>query len=776
MSPQAGSPRGWRGALTTALCALGTVASLHALTNLLGLGPWRNPVVLLVLVVAAVTAVVRAVTRSAWAPSVLGLVAAVAAVLLRYGAPPGRVQLVPDLSSWDRTSALWGEALRVVDVSTVPVDVTRPLELLLAAGALAVFLAADLLAAGLGMTAWTGLAFAAMWTPTIALGFPARGSALFWTGLVYLLLLALSAAPQAGTQDDRVRRSGLASVASLGVVAVALVAGPPLAALPGWSSWGLPDLGRGGTGAVNLSSDLDVRSSLGERSGDTVLRYTTEVLAPSDTGDDPAPTASPTSAPNVSAATIGPLRSFTLLQFDGRSWRADEPRPSIDAPFDGLLATDPDLLGRSPSTARGTLAAVHLEVGALRDRELPIATFPRTLQIDGRWSWDAARDSITGTRPTDAGMTYDMVVEIPTLTSDDLEDARVGDPGDARALEVPPTSHAADIAALAADLTAEAETPYEQAMALQSYLRSAANFTYDTRVDPARTDDAVWDFLESRKGYCVQFATAMTVMSRSLGIPARVGVGFLPGQVDGDEYVVTGRQAHAWPELYFEGQGWVRFEPTPAVQTGAPPRWSDPFANVPNAGPTQEVVPTGRPGAVPTGRPNSPSAPGEIAEQGTDWVPAALTAALVLALGAVGATVLVRRRSRLLADLTPEQAWARLRRVLARNGVRWSSATTPRAAAALVPERVADLGGSLDAPALEALIGLARAVEQARYAPAAANPEPGQLAAWIDDVHRSARRTLGRRTIGRPRRARPGPAATGSQPDDRAARGASSSR
>src|SRR5690606_31594525 len=123
-----------------------------------------------------------------------------------------------------------------------------------------------------------------------------------------------------------------------------------------------------------------------------------------------------------------------------------------------------------------------------------------------------------------------------------------------------------------------------QALALQTYFRDISNFRYDTRVPEARTEDAVWDFLTQRTGYCVQFATAMTIMARTLGVPARIGVGFLPGRADTSvvgRYVVSGRQAHAWPELYFADAGWVRFEPTPATQTGAPPVYADPYGGLP---------------------------------------------------------------------------------------------------------------------------------------------------------------------------------------------------
>jgi transglutaminase-like putative cysteine protease len=107
----------------------------------------------------------------------------------------------------------------------------------------------------------------------------------------------------------------------------------------------------------------------------------------------------------------------------------------------------------------------------------------------------------------------------------------------------------------------------------------------------------------------------MTMMARTLGIPARVGVGFLPGDNNGDgTYVVTGRKSHAWPELYFAGQGWVRFEPTPAVQSGLPPLWSDPFAGISqDASRPDEAIPTAAaptPGARQTTAPST-SAPVE---------------------------------------------------------------------------------------------------------------------------------------------------------------------
>ena len=110
-------------------------------------------------------------------------------------------------------------------------------------------------------------------------------------------------------------------------------------------------------------------------------------------------------------------------------------------------------------------------------------------------------------------------------------------------------------------------TAYDKAERLRNWLRT---FTYSLQAPGDGTDDSSQDvilqFLKERKGYCVQFASAMAVMARILGIPARVAVGFLPGHQDPvtGAWTVTLKDAHAWPELYFQGIGWVRFEPTPA--------------------------------------------------------------------------------------------------------------------------------------------------------------------------------------------------------------------
>ena len=112
-------------------------------------------------------------------------------------------------------------------------------------------------------------------------------------------------------------------------------------------------------------------------------------------------------------------------------------------------------------------------------------------------------------------------------------------------------------------------TPAEQARALQDHLRT---FTYSLEVQRGHSEDALEDFLfTTQTGYCEQFAGAFAAMARSIGLPARVAVGFTPGDEDPDEpglYHVRGEYAHAWPEVYIAGAGWVLYEPTPG--RGAP--------------------------------------------------------------------------------------------------------------------------------------------------------------------------------------------------------------
>jgi transglutaminase-like putative cysteine protease len=122
------------------------------------------------------------------------------------------------------------------------------------------------------------------------------------------------------------------------------------------------------------------------------------------------------------------------------------------------------------------------------------------------------------------------------------------------------------IAELAKSLTAKAQTPYDKAVVIENHLRSRYTYTLNLTGKPG--DDPLAHFLfETRAGHCEYFASAMTVMMRTLGIPSREVNGFLPGEFNdlGGDYIVRASDAHSWVEVYFPGEGWVTFDPTPAV-------------------------------------------------------------------------------------------------------------------------------------------------------------------------------------------------------------------
>ena len=132
-----------------------------------------------------------------------------------------------------------------------------------------------------------------------------------------------------------------------------------------------------------------------------------------------------------------------------------------------------------------------------------------------------------------------------------------------RYLQLPP-QFPASVRALAEEMTKDEDNPYDKTLAIQDYLRSLT-YTLDVELPP-EGKDWVEFFLEQRRGFCQNYASAMITMLRSLDIPARLVIGFAPGVWDEGRGVweVQARHYHAWPEVYFPDYGWVEFEPTPA--------------------------------------------------------------------------------------------------------------------------------------------------------------------------------------------------------------------
>jgi transglutaminase-like putative cysteine protease len=138
------------------------------------------------------------------------------------------------------------------------------------------------------------------------------------------------------------------------------------------------------------------------------------------------------------------------------------------------------------------------------------------------------------------------------------------------------------VAALARDLTATYLTPYDQALAIQDYLRKEMHYSTTVGFPPPNRDVVDFFLFDSKVGFCDYYASAMVVLARAAGIPARYAMGYAPGIFDPAQgrFLVRESDSHAWPELFFPGIGWVEFEPTsaiPVIQRSALP--SNPLAS-----------------------------------------------------------------------------------------------------------------------------------------------------------------------------------------------------
>ncbi|RME82875.1 MAG: hypothetical protein D6775_09655, partial [Caldilineae bacterium] len=161
--------------------------------------------------------------------------------------------------------------------------------------------------------------------------------------------------------------------------------------------------------------------------------------------------------------------------------------------------------------------------------------------------------------------TYTVISDIPNVSEEALRKVQIPpDPALAAYLTLP-DSVPERVRALAREVAGSAPNAYEQAKALEAYLR-AYPYSLDVPEPPEGVDVADYFLFDLRKGYCDYYATAMVVMARSLGLPARLAVGYAAGDYDAEtnSFFVVEADAHSWPEIYFGEYGWIPFEPTAA--------------------------------------------------------------------------------------------------------------------------------------------------------------------------------------------------------------------
>lgn len=160
---------------------------------------------------------------------------------------------------------------------------------------------------------------------------------------------------------------------------------------------------------------------------------------------------------------------------------------------------------------------------------------------------------------------YSVVSQVPRASEAQLREAPTHYPPEIRERYLQLPEVPLRVRRLAEKVVADAVTPYDKARALETYLR-AMPYDLEVPLPPADQDVVDYFLFDLQRGYCDYFATAMVVMARSVGVPARLATGYATGRYDPEagHYVVVGLNAHAWPEMYVPGQGWIEFEPTPA--------------------------------------------------------------------------------------------------------------------------------------------------------------------------------------------------------------------
>jgi transglutaminase-like putative cysteine protease len=246
-----------------------------------------------------------------------------------------------------------------------------------------------------------------------------------------------------------------------------------------------------------------------------------------------------------------------LPAFDGVQWQLPDSK---------LREAGGDL---NDPPAFSTPVSQQFVIGRLRGNFAPVAYTPTSLRgVNGDLKLYFVTDTSTMvlTDGLASGTSYDIVSSVPDPSADALAVATSNDPPDSMYLDLP-DGFADRYRSIAEGAVGGATTPYEQALNLQNWFRD--NFTYSLDIPESKEGEEIDDFLDRRTGFCVQFSTTYAAFARSLGLPARVAVGFTPGEVGADgRYIVRERNAHAWPEVWFDGIGWVLFEPTPG--RGAP--------------------------------------------------------------------------------------------------------------------------------------------------------------------------------------------------------------
>ncbi|MEZ0108250.1 transglutaminase-like putative cysteine protease [Catenulispora sp. EB89] len=369
-----------------------------------------------------------------------------------------------------------------------------------------------------------------------------------------------------------------------------------------------PDDGNGnGTGHKkgngSFSQVLDLKGNLGATSDDPVLDYTA-------------------SKPEY-------LRLQTLDLFDAKApvaWKPDPNKQLTPIGADMVVSSVVPGLASDitpPKTVQVDVKYVSDQTTKIDKTDissLPVPYPAQTVNAPQGFSVDRDSLAILGTASVYKGMPYSATVyDTTSFPPADLARVTGVTPGDAAAynlaMDLNKTGIPADVAAQAATITKGITNPVAQAQAIQDFFQKGTRFAYSLAVPAEDGVGAMEYLLQHNKGYCQFYAETMAAMARSLGIPARVAVGFTPGQLmPNGSYEVKMHDYHAWPELFFHGIGWLRFEPTVGITTtaagsgghGVVPNYSTNISGSTTTGPSQSPSTSAPSGAGASSASNCP--------------------------------------------------------------------------------------------------------------------------------------------------------------------------
>ncbi len=621
----------------TGLAALLVMAAAVPLHRVFSSTAWRGDAFVAMLVAIAAAAVARRVGLNAVAStivSVLGLVALSTALHAPTHGP------WPSLAAMDEVVDLARLGLEQVRYQPAP---TEPLDGIMVLVTGGIWLVAHVVHESLVRLQRPGpalLAAGTLWVTPLAVP---RDPVAAWPNalpmflVVGLVLVAVQSRDEAGWAQERLPRSGIAT--GLGLTAAAAVLGLV-------APWLLP--------GHDQPAWLDVSTASEPRGYQPIVDVGDRLHLPE-----------PRDVLEVNSANSLYLRLAALDTFDGRTWRLGPPGVDTYRPDpDNLFSVDGDLPFEA-LIATGSPVAASVNVLDLENIYVPVPY--QTTRIEGPpnaglfysleggfiATGDVADNEISGDVRVGvrAGFEYDVEAVVPTPAYADLvalgempltaDDPRLALPVDYGALR-----------GQAEQIYAEtgASTRIDRALAVQNwFIGPDSDFVYSTDVPELRGDQALQDFVFTTKtGYCEYYATAMAVMLRATGVPARVAVGFLPGRVTvppllpGDDatFVVSTTDAHAWVEVFFDDHGWVRMDPTPRSE--ALPASVDDLVPQPLAAPEREPLErptdlpsdaaTDAPSEVPTVEPVPEPATGTGGIDQGSVVGAGLVILLVLAL------------------------------------------------------------------------------------------------------------------------------------------------